>query len=87
MCDDWRIRGGAFVLFLAGAVLLPTLSQAAISAEVAKKCQILRGKQFPLREPGNPASGSAKGSSKDQIEFFKKCVTNGGNMDSQPQQK
>jgi len=87
MRDDWRIRGEVFVLFLTGAALLPTLSQAAISAEVAKKCQILREKQFPPREPGNPASGSAKGSSKDQIEFFKKCVANGGNMDSQPQQK
>ena len=87
MCDDRTIRGGAFVLFLAGAVLLPTLSQAAISAEVAKKCQILRAKQFPPLEPGNPAAGSAKGSWKDQTEIFKKCVANGGNMDSQPQQK
>ena len=87
MCDDWRISGGAFVLFLAGAVLLPTLSQAAISAEAAKKCQILREKQFPPREPGNPASGSAKGSWKDQSDFFRKCIANGGNMDSPPQQK
>ena len=87
MSDDWRIRGGVFVLFLAGAALLPTLSQAEISEEVAKKCQILRAKQFPPLEPGNPAAGSAKGSWKDQSEFFKKCVANGGNMDSEPQQK
>jgi len=87
MSDDWTIRGGVFVLFLAGAALLPTLSQAEISEEVAKKCQILREKQFPPREPGNPASGSAKGSWKDQSDFFRKCIANGGNMDSQPQQK
>jgi hypothetical protein len=67
-------------------VLLTTLSKAAISAEVAKKCQILREKQFPSREPGYSASGSAKGSFEDQIEFFKKCVANGDNMDSKPQQ-
>jgi len=38
MRDDWRIRVGAVALFLAGATLLPTVSQAqAISAEVARK--------------------------------------------------
>ena len=83
MCDDWRIRGGAFVLFLAGAALLSTLSQAdwAISKEVAKKCQILRAKQFPPGQPGNPAAAH------ERREFFSKCVTNGGNMDSKTQQK
>ena len=88
MGDDWRIKGGAFALFLAGAVLLPTVSQAtAISAEVAKKCQILRARQFPPRQTGNPAAGSAKGSWEDQREFFRKCVANGGNMDSTPPKK
>jgi len=85
MREDWRIKGGAFALFLAGAVLAPTVSQAqAISAEVAKKCQVLRAKQFPPREIGNPAAGSAKGSGQD---FFRKCVANGGNMDSTPEKK
>ena len=79
------IRGGAFVLFLAGAALLPTLSQAAVSAEVAKKCQILKAKQFPPLQPGNPAT--AAGSPQERREFFSRCVTNGGNMDSKPQQK
>jgi hypothetical protein len=83
MCDYWRIRSGVFVLFLAGAALLPTLSQAAISEEVAKKCQILRAKQFPP----NPAAGSAEGSARERREFFSRCVTNGGNMDSKPRQK
>jgi hypothetical protein len=87
MRDDRRIRGGAFALFLAGAVLLPTFSQADISAEVAKKCQILRARQFPPRQTGNPAAGSAKGSWEDQSEFFRRCVANGGNMDSTPPKK
>ena len=85
MREDWRIRKGAFVLFLAGATLLPTVSQAAISAEVARKCKILRAKQFPPRQIGNPAAGSAKGSGEDQREFFRRCVAKGGHMDSKPQ--
>ena len=36
------------------------------------------------RQAGNPAAGSAKGSSQDEREFFKKCVDNGGNMDNAP---
>ena len=83
MRDDWRIRGEVFVLFLTGAALLPTPSQAdwAISEEVAKKCQILRAKQFPPGQPGNPAAAH------ERREFFSKCVAHAGNMDSKPQQK
>jgi len=82
MRDDWRISGGAFALFVAGAVaLLPVLSQAKpISAEVARKCKILRAKQFPPRQIGNPAAGSAYGSGQDKREFFRRCVENGGNI-------
>jgi len=82
MRDGWRISGGAFVIFVAGAVaLLPALSQTKpISAEVARKCKILRAKQFPPRQIGNPAAGSAYGSGQDKREFFRRCVENGGNI-------
>ena len=82
MRDGWRISGGAFVIFVAGAVaLLPALSQAKpISAEVARKCKILRAKQFPPRQIGNPAAGSAYGSGQDKREFFRRCVENGGDI-------
>jgi hypothetical protein len=62
------MRGGAFALLLAGAAaLLPGVSQAQpISAEVAKKCKILRAQQFPPRQIGNPAAGSAHGSGQDK---------------------
>jgi hypothetical protein len=82
MRDDWRMRGGAFALLLAGAAaLLPGVSQAQpISAEVAKKCKILRAQQFPPRQIGNPAAGSAYGSGQDKREFFRRCVANGGNI-------
>jgi len=79
----WKSRAGAFALFLAAAALLPT-SANAITAEVAKKCNLLLQKQFPPRQAGNPAAGSTKGSSQDEREFFKKCVDNGGNMDNAP---
>jgi hypothetical protein len=63
-----------------GLGLIP-VSARAITAEVARKCNALTAKQFPPREPGNPAAGSAKGSGRDQNEFFNKCVANGGKVD------
>jgi hypothetical protein len=53
---------------------------AAISVEVAKKCNLLVAKAYPPVQPGNPAAGS-KGKSPDAQAYFKKCVDNGGNMD------
>jgi hypothetical protein len=53
----------------------------AITADIARKCNALTAKQFPPREPGNPAAGSAKGSGRTQHEYFNKCVANGGKVD------
>jgi hypothetical protein len=53
----------------------------AITAELAKKCNALSAKQFPPREPGNPAAGSAKGSGRSQHEYFNKCIAHGGKVD------
>jgi hypothetical protein len=53
----------------------------AITAELARTCKALTTKQFPLREPGNPAAGSAKGSGRDQTAYFNKCVANNGKVD------
>lgn len=53
----------------------------AVTAEVARKCSALVAKQFPLREPGNPAAGSAKGTGRDQQALFNKCVANGGKVE------
>jgi hypothetical protein len=82
MRGDRRICGGTFALLVSGAAaLLPAVSQAQpISAEVARKCKILRAKQFPPRQIGNPAAGSAYGSGQDKREFFRRCVENGGNI-------
>jgi hypothetical protein len=72
-------------LALIGAALVAAPERAsAISVEVAKKCNALLAKQFPPREPGNPAAGSAKGSGADQRAFFSKCVANNGNMEDKP---
>jgi hypothetical protein len=88
MRTNWRVRAEVFTLLLAAAVLLPTVSQAKpISAEVARKCKILRAKEFPPRQIGNPAAGSAKGTGQDKREFFRRCVAKGGNMDSAPEKE
>ncbi|TPQ27245.1 hypothetical protein C2U70_30865 [Bradyrhizobium guangdongense] len=53
----------------------------AITAELARTCKALTSKQFPPREPGNPAAGSTKGSGRDQQAYFDKCVANGGRVE------
>ena len=70
-------------LICAALVAAPERASA-ISVEVAKKCNALIAKEFPPREPGNPAAGSAKGSGADQRAFFSKCVANNGNMEDKP---
>ena len=85
MLVDQKFKRGALV-FLLAAVLLPSNAQA-ITVEVAKKCYGLLAKQFPPRQAGNPAAGSSKGSAKDERDYFKKCVDNGGNMDSSADKK
>jgi len=84
MTSDFRTRSAAAALLLSSLVLMPTGAQA-ISVEVAKKCNALVNKQFPPRQIGNPAAGSAKGSGPAQREFFNKCVANGGKMDGAEQ--
>ena len=53
----------------------------AIDVKVARACDALVAKAFPPLQPGNPASGSAKGGAKAQRDYFNKCVANGGKMD------
>src|SRR5262249_41629097 len=60
-----------------------TKTASAISAELAKTCQALTAKAFPPRTVGNPASGSAKGSGRDQRAYYKKCVEKNGKIDEQ----
>lgn len=54
----------------------------AITVEVAKKCNLLLAKEFPPREPGNPAAGSAKGTAQSARVYFNKCVANNGDMNN-----
>jgi hypothetical protein len=70
-------------LTLACLIAIPTDAYA-VTAEVARACDALVAKTFPPRVVGNPAAGSAKGTAKDQQDFFRKCVANGGKMDDAP---
>src|ERR1700720_2284086 len=64
-----KSRTSAFMLLFAVAGLAST-GASAITPEVAKKCDLLVAKEFPPREPGNPAAGSAKGTAQDQKDYF-----------------
>jgi hypothetical protein len=78
--------GAALVAAIGVAHLMATPSASAITAEVAKKCDVLTEKAYPLRVPGNPAAGHKHGSTKEIQDYFNKCVTNGGNV-SEPAQE
>jgi hypothetical protein len=80
MFVDSKFSGMTFVILCSLVGLMPTAASA-ITAEVAKKCNVLLAKEFPPREPGNPAAGSTKGTAQSQRDYFNKCVANGGNMD------
>lgn len=86
MRTDPSLAVAAIALALATTVLLPTDAKA-ISVDVAKKCNALMAKEFPPRQAGNPAAGSAKGNGQASRDYFKKCVDNGGNMDSSSDKK
>ena len=72
--------GTALLAAISVASLLATSSASAISVEVAKKCDVLTGKAYPLRVPGNPAAGHKNGSAKEIQDYFNKCVANDGNV-------
>ncbi|PIT04910.1 hypothetical protein TSA1_32315 [Bradyrhizobium nitroreducens] len=74
-----RLFGLACVLTLAAPV-----TASAITVEVARACDAAVAKAFPPRQIGNPAAGSAKGTAKDQREYFQKCVANNGKVDDAP---
>jgi len=64
------------------ATALTSHPASAITAELAKKCEALVSTAFPPRQIGNPAAGSAKGNSKAQRDYYRKCVANDGKMDA-----
>ena len=80
MIANWKLGGALLALIYIALAATPDHA-AAITAEVAKKCNALTASQFPPREPGNPAAGSAKGSGRARQEYFNKCVANGGKPD------
>ncbi|HEV2154473.1 hypothetical protein [Bradyrhizobium sp.] len=80
MVLEWKVVAGAIGVLYVHAVVAPDQASA-ITAELARTCRALTTKQFPPREIANPAAGSAKGSGRDQIAYFNKCVANNGKMD------
>ena len=74
------VLGTTFVALSFAATVHPA---SAITAELARKCEALVSTAFPPRQIGNPAAGSAKGNSKAQRDYYKKCVANDGKMDEE----
>lgn len=74
-----KLRSEAALVATIVAYLLATLSASAITVEVAKKCDVLTEKAYPLRVPGIPAAGHQHGTAKEIRDYFNKCVTNNGN--------
>ena len=64
--------------------LAAPMTASAITAEVARMCDAAVAKAFPPKQVGNPAAGSAKGSAKEQRDYFSKCVANNGKVDDAP---
>jgi hypothetical protein len=79
--------GIVFVVLIWLALPIITRSALAVTAEVAKKCQILSAKAFPPRVPGNPAAGLMHGTGQDASAYFRKCVENGGNMEGSDKER
>ena len=77
--SDLKSKAAIAIAVLFATRLVPA-GAVAITAEVAKKCDALVAWEFPLREPGNPAAGSAKGTAQSERDFFNQCVANGGTM-------
>jgi hypothetical protein len=79
MLSNLKCRGAliAVVFIGVGPMMGSALS---LTAGIAKKCDALTMKAFPLRVAGNPAAGSAKGTGQSEQRYFKKCVENGGKM-------
>ena len=76
-----KLRSGTVLVATIGAAyLLATPSALAVSVEVAKKCNVLTEKAYPLRVPGNPAAGHKHGTAKEFQDYFNKCVANDGNV-------
>ena len=76
-----KLRSGTVLVAMIGvAYLLATPSASAITVEVAKKCNVVTEKAYPLRVPGNPAAGHKHGTAKEIQDYFNKCVANDGNV-------
>ncbi len=70
------------ILILAAQLFSPT-SSLAITAELAKKCRSMALQAHPTQLPGRRNTGVEAA----QREYFSKCITNEGKMDTaQPDQ-
>jgi hypothetical protein len=79
--------GVTFVALVCVGVGSTSGGASAITAEVARKCDVLTMHAFPPRVVGNPAAGSTKGNGLAEQSYFRECVAHGGNIPGHVRQK
>jgi hypothetical protein len=79
-----KLKYGAVFVLLGIWLLLMIEGAPAITAELARKCQALTDKAFPLLVPGNPAAGRTHGTARDLLDYYNNCVSNRGNVSNPP---
>lgn len=87
--SNWFLLALVASIWLAGPMMLRgSLAQ---TADVVEKCEGLANKAYPLRVPGNPAAGRARGTGRQFLDYFNKCVKHGAVLEraipAKPQKK
>jgi hypothetical protein len=74
-------RSCTAVVAIFSLAVAPVAPAEAITAELAKKCRDLSLKAYPYQQAGHKA-----GTAREQRDYFNRCVSSGGNMESAPTQ-
>ena len=77
--------GSGLAALVCMAIGSMTCGASAVTLEVAKKCEELTMKEYPFREPGNPAAGLKRGTTREADRYHRECLEKGGNVDPQPE--
>jgi len=77
MASDLKALSVLAILVCIGIGSMPD-SAPAVTATVAKTCDVLTANAYPPREPGNPAAGGANTAVRS--DYYRNCVANGGKV-------
>jgi hypothetical protein len=78
-----KVSYGMTIALICLAHMPMARSAMAITVELAKKCEALTDKAYPLRVAGNPAAGRENGTAKEAQSYYTKCVAKKGDIDNE----